>query len=239
MTGRSLPPVRRGSPSRSRVRTTHLPPRAIGGRRAGAGRALALGMLSLLIAAALAGVVSPPPPEAVEVGAARLLLRATAAEPTVEDVQRAAALAAAPPAPGWNPRASGSPPSCPASWPTRASTSAARAWSASLAARRSTTFATRPATSSVSAAHLAFPRARLRRRRDLPRRGAAPGVREGARGGVARATKLYFERQRVRLALAAAPPSAARERAEQELRLLELAAELDALTAGAFTGGAR
>lgn len=49
---------------------------------------------------------------------------------------------------------------------------------------------------------------------------------------VRRATELYFERRRQRLALALDPPAAPMARAEAELRLDRLTAELDALTGG-------
>jgi hypothetical protein len=56
---------------------------------------------------------------------------------------------------------------------------------------------------------------------------------------VRKATALYFERRRLRLTLELDPPAAALERAGAELELERLAAELDALTGGAFTGGER
>lgn len=78
---------------------------------------------------------------------------------------------------------------------------------------------------------------------------AAPADRVDAKGlldrarrrdeAVRRATALYFERRRLRLALELAPPGAAVERAASELEIERLAAELDALTGGAFTGALR
>ena len=56
---------------------------------------------------------------------------------------------------------------------------------------------------------------------------------------VRKVTALYFERRRLRLSLALSPPPQAGERAEAELELQRLAAELDGLTGGAFTGGGR
>lgn len=56
---------------------------------------------------------------------------------------------------------------------------------------------------------------------------------------VRKVTALYFERRRLKLALALAPPPSAAERAEAELELERLAAELDGLTGGAFTGSGR
>ena len=55
---------------------------------------------------------------------------------------------------------------------------------------------------------------------------------------VRRATTLYFERRRERLALLLEPPEGALERAEAELRVERLGAELDALTGGLLSGRA-
>jgi hypothetical protein len=56
---------------------------------------------------------------------------------------------------------------------------------------------------------------------------------------VRRATALYYERRRERLALLLEPPDGALERAEAELRIDRLAAELDALTGGLLSGRGR
>ena len=56
---------------------------------------------------------------------------------------------------------------------------------------------------------------------------------------VRRATALYYERRRLRLALELAAPAAGADRASAALEIERLAAELDALTDGAFTGGLR
>ncbi len=53
---------------------------------------------------------------------------------------------------------------------------------------------------------------------------------------VERATRLYFHRRRLRLSLALSPPEDARARAELAVEIDEVAAELDALTGGLFTG---
>jgi hypothetical protein len=71
---------------------------------------------------------------------------------------------------------------------------------------------------------------------------AAKGAIERARRreeAIRKVTAIYFERRKLRLALALAPPAATAERADAELELERLAAELDGLTGGAFTGGAR
>jgi hypothetical protein len=53
------------------------------------------------------------------------------------------------------------------------------------------------------------------------------------------ATELFFERRRRLLSLLATPPADPVARAGAELELDRLAAELDALTGGLFTGGRR
>lgn len=53
------------------------------------------------------------------------------------------------------------------------------------------------------------------------------------------ATALFYERRRLRLVLEQDPPAEAGARAEAELEIERLAAELDALTGGAFTEGRR
>jgi hypothetical protein len=81
---------------------------------------------------------------------------------------------------------------------------------------------------------------------DLAALVAAPADRVDAKGlldrarrreeAVRRATALFYERRRLRLSLELAPPAGAAERAASELEVERLAAELDALTGGAFTG---
>jgi hypothetical protein len=56
---------------------------------------------------------------------------------------------------------------------------------------------------------------------------------------VRRATAAFFDRRRVMLALLVDPPTTALARAEAELALDRLTAELDALTGGLFRSGAR
>ena len=55
---------------------------------------------------------------------------------------------------------------------------------------------------------------------------------------VERATRLFYKRQRLRLALLLDPPTAPHARAEAELEVGEVTAELDAATGGIFTGRA-
>ena len=71
---------------------------------------------------------------------------------------------------------------------------------------------------------------------------AASGAAERARrreDAVKRATLLHFERRRLRLGLLLSPPADALARAEAELEIDRLGAELDALTGGLLTRGGR
>ena len=56
---------------------------------------------------------------------------------------------------------------------------------------------------------------------------------------VRRATSLFYDRRRAMLALLLEPPAGALERAEAELALDRLTAELDAITGGLLSRGAR
>jgi hypothetical protein len=53
---------------------------------------------------------------------------------------------------------------------------------------------------------------------------------------VERATRLFFRRQRLRLALLVGGPASPQARAEAELEIAEVTSELDALTDGLFSG---
>jgi hypothetical protein len=69
---------------------------------------------------------------------------------------------------------------------------------------------------------------------------AAAGERAKRRAdAVRRATALFYERRRAQAALLLAPPDAALDRAEAELEVERLGAELDALTDGLFSGRRR
>jgi hypothetical protein len=69
---------------------------------------------------------------------------------------------------------------------------------------------------------------------------AAAGERAKRRTeAVRRATALFYERRRAQAALLLAPPEAALERAEAELEVERLGAELDALTGGLLFGRLR
>ncbi len=54
---------------------------------------------------------------------------------------------------------------------------------------------------------------------------------------VERATRLWHERRRLRLSLLLSPPEGARERAEREMELDRVTAELDAVTGGLYRRG--
>jgi len=208
-------------------------------------------MLALLSAALLAAAPSPrhetaaapprpfpPASEVAEARAAQLLARLADGEPGVEEVQRAAAAGAqADPEEleGWRRRAGR------AAWLPRLSAEVRRedrtyrifgltgsgevdylrAAPGSVAAVRAVwdldalIFSADEVRAAEAAARL------LRHRDDL----------------VTRATRLYFRRQRLRAALVLSPPEDAAERADRELALDEMTAELDALTAGLFRRG--
>jgi hypothetical protein len=66
-----------------------------------------------------------------------------------------------------------------------------------------------------------------------------PGAADHARRrdeAVRRATQLYYERRQLRVALLLAPPEDPVARADAELEIDRLGAELDALTGGLFSG---
>ncbi len=89
----------------------------------------------------------------------------------------------------------------------------------------------------------------LRATWDLPSLVAAPGeLAAGAQAqararrrraeAVDRVTILFFERRRQRLALLLAPPAEPLARAQAELEIARLGAEIDALTGGRLSGRA-
>ena len=67
-------------------------------------------------------------------------------------------------------------------------------------------------------------------RQELAAVAAAERADTRRRAAVERANRLYYERLRFRLSLAASPPSSARERAALEIDIEAVTAELDALT---------
>jgi hypothetical protein len=194
---------------------------------------------ALLLAAALAG--PPRTAEAVpepEAGAVRALARLAAGEPTAGEVQAAAA------------RRAESPPD-PASLPGRGR-------AAALLPRITAEFRYGESTThtlglqgsgEVDYARFAPGSAFLLRATwDLGALLAPPGelaalaaAAERSRRrdeAVRRATALYFERARLRLALLLDPPGTARAWAEAEVELGRVTAELDALTGGLYAGSA-
>jgi hypothetical protein len=189
--------------------------------------------LALLLAAG-----EPPTPEQVDHAAARLLARAAGAEPSALEVQRAAAtVAATPGAASWRRRARLAALVPRVSAELRVDDRSYRM--VGLTSSAEVDYTRYTPTSAVA----------LRLTWDLPEAvfaetelRAAAQAQLAARlraEAVERATRLYFERQRLRLAVVAEPPESPRQRAEQELRLEELAAELDVLTGGLYSGGAR
>jgi hypothetical protein len=188
--------------------------------------------LALLLAA------EPATPTQVDHAAALLLARAAGAEPTVLEVQRAAAAGAATPGA--------------ADWRRRARLAALLPRVSAELRLDDRSYRTVGLTTSAEVDYTRYTPGSgvvVRLSWDLPEAvfteaelRAAAQAQAAARlraEAVERATRLYFERQRRRLALVADPPASPRERAEQELRLEELAAELDALTGGLYSGAAR
>lgn len=193
-------------------------------------------MLPLVLAAALAAEATPPEP--VDHAAARLLERVGKGEPSVSDVQRAAADRSSAGAIG--------------SWRSRARLAALvpkvsadlkiderRYRVVGLTASSEVDYV-RDSPSMVIGFRLSwdlgglvFADAELRAAQQSS---ATAKTRAEA---VGQATRVYYERQRLMLEVASEPAPTARERAEQELRLEELAAELDALTGGLYTRGGR
>jgi hypothetical protein len=188
-------------------------------------------MLPLLLA------VLAAPPEPVELAAARLLSRAAASEPTIEQVQRAAGDRAAGPPPGWPRRArlAGLVPKLGAEYrlDDRRYRTVGLSSGSEVDVVRHTPGHVVIVRLAWDLPELAFSEAELRAESHLEAR------RKARDEAVQRATRLYYERQRLRVALAADPPPSARERADRELALEELAADLDLLTGGLYSGGAR
>jgi hypothetical protein len=193
-------------------------------------------MLPILLATALAAEAVPPAP--VDHAAARLLHRAGNGEPAVGEVQRAAAdLASAGASSSWRSRARL------AALVPRVSADLKiderRYRVVGLTASSEVDYV-RDSPSMVIGFRLSwdlgglvFADAELRAAQQAS---ATAKVRAEA---VRQATRVYYERQRLLLEVASEPAATARERAEQELRLEELAAELDALTGGLYARGER
>jgi hypothetical protein len=191
-------------------------------------------LLPLLLLAA-----GPAPADPPETAALRLLGRATRGEPPITQVQRAAAAAALraippPPARGRARRSALLPKvSAELRLDERQYRVVGYNGSSEVDYARETPGAEVSLKLAWELPQLLFHDAELRI--DAEARAAEKARAEA----VERATDLWFERQRLRVALAADPPLTARERALEELRLEELAARLDALTGGLYSGGAR
>ena len=202
--------------------------------------------LALLAAAVLGGApASPPPPprpppdpaEAARAEAFRELARLGAGEPTAAEVQAAAAARAGPPPdPGAPARA-------------RLAALLPRLTAEYQRDERSYRVAGYQTSGEVDYARYAPGNAMAIRATWELGALVAPApeaevAREAAERGrrredaVRRATALYFERQRLRAALALDPPATARDRALAELEVDRVTAELDALVGGLYTGRA-
>jgi hypothetical protein len=204
-------------------------------------------MIALALAAAL--LVSAPPaprpdpaaaPLAAEREAFRALLAIAAGEPAIAEVQDAAERAAAravPEARGFARRA-------------RLSALLPRFTAEYRRNENSQRIVGLQGSGEVDYLRLAPGRTiELRATWDLGALVAAPGELSAANAAaerarrcaeaVKRATSVYYERREARLALALAPPEGALARAEAELRIDRLTAELDALTGGAIVRGSR
>jgi hypothetical protein len=201
-------------------------------------------MLALALAAALVQAApapaTPQRPDLAERDAFRALAALAAGEPTVAEVQDAAARTAdreAPEAEGFGRRA-------------RLAALLPRLTVEGRRDERSYRVTGLQASGEVDYQHLAPGSALLVRATwDLGELVAAKGELGAAAASeararrrveaVRRATALYFDRRRGQLALLLAPPEDARVRAEAELALEALGAELDALTGGLLSGRRR
>ncbi|WP_176062464.1 hypothetical protein [Anaeromyxobacter diazotrophicus] len=186
------------------------------------------------------GLPGPPPDPAAAAreDAARLLGLALAGEPRVEAVQRAAEARAAPgraEADGWGRRArlAGLVPRLTAEY--RHDERSYRVVGLSAGAEvdylRSMPGDSLSVRLGWELENLVFARG------ELEAAAAAERAEAKRRAASDRATRLYYQRLRLRLALLAAPPREGRARAEQELELDAVTAELDGLT-GLYGEGA-
>jgi hypothetical protein len=203
-----------------------------------------IGLTLLTAALAVAPAPAPPDPEAIrrvsERDALRALAAAGAGEPPIEEVQEAAARAADRAVP-------------------EASGFAGRARTAALLPRltvevrrdeRSTRVVGLQTAGEVDYQNLSpggaisitatWDLGELVAARGELAAGQAEAERARRRAeAVRRATALYYERRRERLVLLVDPPPGVLERAEAELRVERLGAELDALTGGLLSGRSR
>ena len=194
-------------------------------------RALLLTALATPPSAARPGIVLAQAPPGAREEAARLLGHALAGEPRVETVQRAAAARAGvgrDEAEGWRRRArlSALVPRVSAQYRRDE-----RTYRVAGLASTSEVDYVRDAPGDTFSLRLDWNLEGLvLGREELAAAAAAQRAQAHRQHAVDRATHLYYERVRLRLALVATPPADARERAEVELRLEEVTAELDGLT---------
>lgn len=202
--------------------------------------------ISVALAIALTGVVAAPPPrppsrppavEEFDVAAAALLQRATSSEPALSDVQAAAARQAV----RARPRTSSTRRARLAALLPKVSAEVQRDdrryHVVGLTSTSEVDYVRHTPGTQVSVrlawdlAGVAFADAELRLAAD------ADAAAKASAEAVERATRLYFERQRMLLSLVAAPPASARERAEREIEIAELGGILDAITGGLWSSG--
>jgi len=201
--------------------------------------ALARGVLRrevvLALAALLLATLPDAAPEAAE--ALRALARITAGDPSVEDVQRAAAAQA-----GLDPERL-------RSWESRPRSSA---WLPHLSLQASRTQRDTRVVGVSGTLESDYLRQTpgfevglrasweldrlLFAREEVNAAWTASRLRETRDERVRRATRLHFQRRRLLLQLAVEPPREPLARAEREVQVEEITAELDALTGGLLSG---
>jgi len=191
--------------------------------------------------AALLAVALPAPPPAAPIveagpGVFRALARATAGDPDVEEVQRAAAerAGADPDRLGWAERTRS------AAWLPQIALHATRGQRDTRVVGVSGTLESdylRYTPSFDVGVRAAWELDRLVFARDEPNAAwTASRLRERRDERVRQATRLYYQRRRLLLQLALEPPHEPLARAERENQVQEITAELDALTGGLFSG---
>lgn len=201
-------------------------------------------MLPLLAALAITAAppLRPPPPRApsaeeIDASAATLLQRATAGEPALKDVQSAAARQALRSRPRpFTPRRARLAALLP-KLSAEIQRDDRRYHVVGLTSTSEVDYVRHTPGTQVSLrlawdlGGLAFADAETRLASDGEAAAKASGE------AVERATRLYFERQRLLLSVWALPAASPRERAERELEIAELGGILDALTGGLWSAG--
>jgi hypothetical protein len=203
----------------------------------------ALAALLLALRAATAGASQPPPaaapPIEPEVAALRALARVAAADPDVEEVQRAAAdgAGADPDRLGWSVRTRS------AAWLPTLTLQASRAQRDTRVVGVTGTVESdyvRYTPSLELGVRAAWDLDRLVFARDeTDAAWTAAKLRERRDERLRHATRLYYQRRRLLVQLALEPPREPLARAERENQVREITAELDALTGGLLSGRRR